>query len=225
MDAILKRKMNIALRMPIKLDVKAGIPEYRRLMMWICVHHRICWIMPSRKIKGFREKTRFIRIYIAQKIHSFNLALQMLPGEKAAIRAGPVFWSAKGAHHGLVFMRWESLVKKYGGFPVADSEDGGFTAEILIPLMLQKEPLAHFVHEIEFFGARLCAFFMSAVYNKHVPETGIEPSESYLQLTQGRKLERYEQEEKKQKEITENEKTETKEKAPAPIMVFSAWAI
>ena len=40
----------------------------------------------------------------------------------------------KGIDHGFGLSRVESLVSKYGGIFTADSEDGGFTAEILIPL-------------------------------------------------------------------------------------------
>lgn len=36
--------------------------------------------------------------------------------------------------HGFGLSRVGSIVKKYGGQFFADSEDGGFTAEVLIPL-------------------------------------------------------------------------------------------
>ena len=36
--------------------------------------------------------------------------------------------------HGFGLARVESIVTKYGGLFSADSEDGGFTAELLIPL-------------------------------------------------------------------------------------------
>ena len=49
-------------------------------------------------------------------------------------RRGGLFGSTKGMEHGFGLARVESIVKKYGGLFSADSEDGGFTAEILIPL-------------------------------------------------------------------------------------------
>ena len=83
--------------------------------------------------KKLPEDDRFIRIYIGQKNTQLYLAITNAAGKKQTKRGG-LFASSKGADHGFGLSRVESIVKKYGGHFSADSEDGGFTAEILIPL-------------------------------------------------------------------------------------------
>ncbi|MGM9605383.1 MAG: GHKL domain-containing protein, partial [Faecousia sp.] len=86
--------------------------------------------------KKLPPEDRFIRIYIGRKNTQLYLAFTNAAGKKQGKR-GSLFSSAKGSDHGFGLARVESLVKKYGGIFSADSEDGGFTAEILIPLMAE----------------------------------------------------------------------------------------
>lgn len=83
--------------------------------------------------KRLPQENRFIRIYIGQKNTQFYLAFTNAAGKKREKRKG-LFSSEKGARSGLGLVRVEGLVKKYGGLFSADSEDSGFTAELLIPL-------------------------------------------------------------------------------------------
>ena len=83
--------------------------------------------------KRLPQESRFMRIYIGQKNTQFYLAFTNAAGKKRD-KLRSLFPSAKGSQHGLGLVRVESLVKKYGGIFSADSEDGGFTAELLIPL-------------------------------------------------------------------------------------------
>ena len=78
-------------------------------------------------------ENRFLRIYIGQKNTQLYLAFTNAAGKKRDKRRS-LFTSVKGEQHGLGLVRVENLVKKYGGLFSADSEDGGFTAELLIPL-------------------------------------------------------------------------------------------
>ena len=79
------------------------------------------------------ETDRFLRIYLGQKNTQMYLAVTNAAGKKREKRAG-LFASGKGTEHGFGLARVRSTVQKYGGLFSADSEDGGFTAEILIPL-------------------------------------------------------------------------------------------
>lgn len=133
-DAILNGKMNIAAQNSIVVKAKAKIPEGVPV-----TDVDMCAIIGNLLDNAIEEnkrlpaEDRFIRIYIGQKNTQFYLAFTNAAGKKRSkVKSG--FRSVKGAHHGLGLMRVESLVKKYGGFFSADSEDGGFTAEILIPL-------------------------------------------------------------------------------------------
>lgn len=133
-DAILNGKMNIAARNDIRVNVKARLPEESPV-----TDVDLCAIIGNlldnaiEENKRLPEESRFIRIYIGRKNTQLYLAFTNAAGKKRGkTRHG--FPSAKGERGGLGLMRVESLVKKYGGIFSADSEDGGFTAELLIPV-------------------------------------------------------------------------------------------
>ncbi len=139
-DAILNGKMNIALQNNIPVNAKAHIPEHTPITdIDLCVIIGNLLDNAIEENKKLPEDSRFIRIYIGQKNLQFYLAFTNAAGKKQE-KSGTLFGSAKGAGHGFGLARVESIVKKYGGLFFADSEDGGFTAEILIPLI--KSPKA-----------------------------------------------------------------------------------
>ncbi len=133
-DAILNGKMNIAAQNQIPVHVKARIPEEMPVSdVDLCVIIGNLLDNAIEENKKLPEADRFIRIYIGQKNTQFYLAFTNAAGKKQP-RRGSLFGSTKGSSHGFGLSRVESVVKKYGGLFSADSEDGGFTAEILIPL-------------------------------------------------------------------------------------------
>ena len=87
-------------------------------------------IEESRKLP---KEDRFIRVYLGQKNTQLYLIFTNAAGKKQS-KHGRLFFSSKNSEHGFGLSRVESVVTKYGGQFFADSEDGGFTAEILIPL-------------------------------------------------------------------------------------------
>ncbi len=133
-DAILNGKLNIAAQNKIAVNAKAKIPEVTPV-----TDVDMCAIIGNlldnaiEENKRLPQENRFLRIYIGQKNTQFYLAFTNAAGKKCDKRRS-FFASAKGGQHGLGLVRVESLVKKYGGLFSADSEDGGFTAELLIPL-------------------------------------------------------------------------------------------
>lgn len=137
-DAILNGKLNIAAQNDIAVNAKAKIPEGTPV-----TDVDLCAIIGNlldnaiEENKRLPQEDRFLRIYIGQKNTQFYLAFTNAAGKKRDKRRS-LFPSAKGAQHGLGLVRVESLVKKYGGLFSADSEDGGFTAELLIPLALSE---------------------------------------------------------------------------------------
>ena len=88
---------------------------------------------PVEENAKLQQTDRFLRIYLGQKNTQMYLAVTNAAGKKREKRAG-LFASGKGTEHGFGLARVRSAVQKYGGLFSADSEDGGFTAEILIPL-------------------------------------------------------------------------------------------
>ena len=137
-DAILNGKLNIAAQNGIAVNAKAKIPEGTPV-----TDVDLCAIIGNlldnaiEENKRLPQENRFLRIYIGQKNTQFYLAFTNAAGKKRDKRRS-LFPSAKGAQHGLGLVRVESLVKKYGGLFSADSEDGGFTTELLIPLTLSE---------------------------------------------------------------------------------------
>lgn len=133
-DAILNGKINIAAQNHILVNAKAKIPEDTPVSdVDLCVIIGNLLDNAVEENKKLPEENRFLRIYIGQKNTQFYLAFTNAAGRKQE-RNGGLFRSTKGAEHGFGLGRVESIVKKYGGQFFADSEDGGFTAEILIPL-------------------------------------------------------------------------------------------
>lgn len=133
-DAILNGKLNIAAQHKIAVNVKAKIPEEVSVSdVDLCAMIGNLLDNAIEENKRLPQEDRFLRIYIGQKNTQFYLAFTNAAGKKREKRKN-LFASAKGAQHGIGLMRVESLVKKHGGLFSADSEDGGFTAELLIPL-------------------------------------------------------------------------------------------
>ena len=133
-DAILNGKLNIASQNKIPVKIKAKIPEGTPVSdVDVCVIMGNLLDNALEENKSLPEEERFIRIYIGQKNTQFYLAITNAAGKKQE-HQGILFQSSKGAEHGFGLGRVQTIVKKYGGQFFADSEDGGFTAEILIPL-------------------------------------------------------------------------------------------
>ncbi|MBE6931249.1 MAG: GHKL domain-containing protein [Ruminococcaceae bacterium] len=133
-DAILNGKMNIAAQSDIPVNVKAHIPAGTPVSdVDLCVIIGNLLDNAIEENRKLPEESRFIRVYIGQKNTQFYLAFTNAAGKKQEKR-GQLFASSKMTGHGFGLARVESIVTKYGGLFSADSEDGGFTAELLIPL-------------------------------------------------------------------------------------------
>lgn len=133
-DAILNGKMNIAAQNDIPVSAKAKIPDGTPVTnVDMCVMIGNLLDNAVEENKKLPTDDRFIRIYIGRKNTQFYLVFTNAAGKKQKRRGG-LFDSTKGVQHGFGLARVGSIVKKYGGLFSADSEDGGFTAEILIPL-------------------------------------------------------------------------------------------
>lgn len=133
-DAILNGKMNIAAQNNIPVKAKANIPGNAAITdMDLCVIIGNLLDNAIEENKNLPKDDRFIRIYIGQKNTQLYLAFTNAAGKKKE-KNGGLFSSTKGSEHGFGLARVKSVVHKYGGLFSADSEDGGFTAEILIPL-------------------------------------------------------------------------------------------
>ncbi len=131
-DAILNGKLNIAAQNEIPVNAKAKIPEGTPVSdIDLCVIIGNLLDNAIEENKRLPGDSRFIRVYMGRKNTQFYLSVTNAAGKKRA-KTNSRFLSAKGVEHGFGLDRVASVVKKYGGYFSADSEDGGFTAELLI---------------------------------------------------------------------------------------------
>jgi len=132
-DAILNGKISIAAKHQIPVNAKAKIPQNLAMNdVDLCV---VIGNLMDNAIEECRKldvERRFIRIYVGTKNTHLYIAVTNAAGKKQE-KVGKDFFSSKGAGHGFGLMRVKEIVKKHDGIINADSEDGGFTAEVLIP--------------------------------------------------------------------------------------------
>lgn len=133
-DAILNGKLNIAAQNEIATHVKARLPENVPVSdLDLCVIIGNLLDNAIEENKNLSQEQRLLRVYVGRKNTQLYLAFTNAAGKKQARRGG-LYPSQKGTSHGFGLGRVRSIVQKYGGQFFADSEDGGFTAEIWIPL-------------------------------------------------------------------------------------------
>lgn len=134
-DAILNGKISIAKKNEIEVNAKAKLPDgvpCSDVDMSVIIGNLLdnaieeCLKLPA--------ENRFIRIYIGQKGSQLYLSITNAAGKKQSKKEA-TFPSSKGGGHGFGLARVRSLIRKYDGILMSDSEDGGFTSEILIPLV------------------------------------------------------------------------------------------
>lgn len=132
-DAILNGKISIAAQNGIPVNAKARLPEVLAVSdIDLCVVIGNLLDNAIEENRKLEEDKRFLRIYIGRKNTYLYIAVTNAAGKKRE-KKDKKFLSSKGAAHGFGMARVEGVVRKYGGIFMADSEDGGFTAEVLIP--------------------------------------------------------------------------------------------
>ena len=133
-DAILNGKLSIAAQKQIPVNAKARIPAEAKIN-----DVDLCVVIGNLMDNAIEENgrlpadRRFIRIYIGTKNTYLYISVTNAAGPKA-VPSGGIFRSVKGKGHGFGLYRVAGIARKYGGIFRADSEDGGFTAEALIPM-------------------------------------------------------------------------------------------
>lgn len=133
-DAILNGKIAIAAQSNIPVNAKARIPEGADINdVDLCVIIGNLMDNAIEENRRLAAEKRFIRVYIGAKNTYLYISVTNAAGQKA-VRSGSLFRSVKGKEHGFGLYRVNGIARKYGGVFSADSEDGGFTAEALIPM-------------------------------------------------------------------------------------------
>jgi sensor histidine kinase regulating citrate/malate metabolism len=132
-DALLNSKSSLATKKGISVKMKALVPN--ELMV---SEIDLCVILGNLLDNAIDEcmrldGDRFIRVYIGMKNTQLYACVTNSSGKKK-IKKGSIFSSMKGTLHGFGLSRVENTVRKYKGYCSFNSEDGAFTAEVMLPM-------------------------------------------------------------------------------------------
>lgn len=133
-DAILNGKLSIAAQNQIPVNAKARIPADAKINdVDLCVVIGNLMDNAIEENRRLESGKRFIRVYVGTKNTYLYIAVTNAAGRKL-VRSDRFFRSGKGEGRGFGLSRVAGIARKYGGTFSADSEDGGFTAEVLLPM-------------------------------------------------------------------------------------------
>ena len=135
-DAILNSKISMMKTKEIAVNAVAKVPAVPPFSdIDLCIIIGNCLDNAMEACEKLPPEERFVRIYIGvQNGKVLYMSFTNSDGAKK-IPVGGRFLSDKGASHGLGLTRMDRLVEKYNGYLTRASEDGGFTTEILLPLL------------------------------------------------------------------------------------------
>lgn len=135
-DAILNSKISLMNTKEIAVKATAKVPSQ------IAISNVDLCIIIGNLLDNAMEATemlpvegRFVRIYIGVKNEKhLYMSFTNSAGKKNEIVGGKIL-SSKGENHGIGLGRVDSIVEKNGGYLTRASEDGGFTTEVILPLL------------------------------------------------------------------------------------------
>lgn len=133
-DAILNSKVSLAKAREIDVRVDAHIPVKLKIS-----EIDLCCILGNLfdnaidASMALPPQNRLIRVYMDMKGSRLYISFTNFTSQKKLGKLGRVFATTKGLGHGLGLSRIENIVEKHDGYLSFNSEDGAFTAEILLP--------------------------------------------------------------------------------------------
>lgn len=133
-DAILNSKVSLAKAREIDVRVDAHIPVKLKIS-----EIDLCCILGNLfdnaidASMALPPQNRLIRVYMDMKGSQLYISFTNFTSQKKLGKLGRVFATTKGLGHGLGLSRIENIVEKHDGYLSFNSEDGAFTAEILLP--------------------------------------------------------------------------------------------
>ena len=133
-DAILNSKISLAAARGIPVTADAHIPVKLRLS-----EIDLCSILGNlfdnaiEASLALPEEQRLIRVYMDMKGTQLYISFTNFTAVKKLQKVFGRFATTRGEGHGLGLWRIQSIIEKCGGYADFNSEDGAFTAEILLP--------------------------------------------------------------------------------------------
>lgn len=135
-DAIFNSKMSLAKSKNIQVIADANIPlKLKSSEIDLCCIIGNLFDNAIEASVKLPEEQRVIRIYMDMRNTQLYISFTNFTAEKKMEKAGKLFRSTKGEEHGFGLVRIDTIVERLDGYMSCNSEDGAFTAEILLPQM------------------------------------------------------------------------------------------
>lgn len=133
-DAILNSKISLALSRGIPVTADAHIPVKLRLSeLDLCSIVGNLFDNAIEASLALPEEQRLIRVYMDMKGPQLYISFTNFTAAKKLPKLLGRFATTRGEGRGLGLARIQSIIEKCGGYADFNSEDGAFTAEILLP--------------------------------------------------------------------------------------------
>ena len=140
-DAILNSKLSLARAKRIPVQAEASISTALLLSeLDLCVIIGNLFDNAIDASLALPEDGRLIRVYMEMKGAQLYISFTNFTAGEKQKKAGGSFRTTKGEGHGFGLGRVRSTVKRLGGYLSVNSEEGAFTAEILLPQAAQSPP-------------------------------------------------------------------------------------
>ena len=134
-DAILNSKISLARSREISVRADANIPVALRLSeLDLCVIIGNLFDNAIEASMALPAPERLIRVYMEIKGAQLYISFTNLTAAGKRKKVSGRFATTKGEGHGFGLVRIDNIVERLGGYITRSSEEGAFSAEILIPV-------------------------------------------------------------------------------------------
>ncbi len=133
-DAILNSKISLARAKKIQVVADAHIPiKLKSSEIDLCCIIGNLFDNAIEASMKLPEEKRVIRVYMDMRNTQLYISFTNFTAGKKLQKEGRLFRTTKGENHGFGLTRIDAIVKRLDGYLSCNSEDGAFTAEILLP--------------------------------------------------------------------------------------------
>ncbi len=133
-DAILNSKISLARAKKIQVVADAHIPiKLKSSEIDLCCIIGNLFDNAIEASMKLPEEKRVIRVYMDMRNTQLYISFTNFTAGKKLQKEGRLFRTTKGENHGFGLTRIDAIVRRLDGYLSCNSEDGAFTAEILLP--------------------------------------------------------------------------------------------
>lgn len=133
-DAMLNSKISLARAKKIQVVADAHIPiKLKSSEIDLCCIIGNLFDNAIEASMKLPEEKRLIRVYMDMRNTQLYISFTNFTAGKKLQKVGRLFRTTKGENHGFGLTRIDAIVRRLDGYLSCNSEDGAFTAEILLP--------------------------------------------------------------------------------------------